>query len=68
MTLTFPILNRSRYVLWLVTGNDKAASLARLYAGDASIPAGRVCRDRALIVADRVAVGQLKIDSQAGVA
>jgi 6-phosphogluconolactonase len=68
MTLTFPILNRSRYVLWLVTGSDKAAPLARLYAGDASIPAGRVRRDRALIVADRAALGQLEIDSQAGVA
>lgn len=68
MTLTFPILNRSRYVLWLVTGRDKAATLARLYAGDTSIPAGRIRRDRALIVADRAAVGQLKIDSQAGVA
>jgi 6-phosphogluconolactonase len=68
MTLTFPILNRSRYVLWLVTGRDKAATLAALYAGDTSIPAGRIRRDRALIVADRAAVGQLKIDSQAGVA
>jgi 6-phosphogluconolactonase len=68
MTLTFPILNRSRYVLWLVTGRDKAATLAGLYAGDTSIPAGRIRRDRALIVADRAAVGQLKIDSQAGVA
>ena len=68
MTLTFPILNRSRYVLWLVTGSDKTATLARLYAGDTSIPAGRIRRDRALIVADRAAAGQLKIDSQAGVA
>jgi 6-phosphogluconolactonase len=68
MTLTFPILNRSRYVLWLVTGSDKAATLAGLYAGDVSIPAGRVRRERALIVADRAAAGQLKIDSQAGVA
>ena len=68
MTLTFPILNRSRYVLWLVTGSDKTATLARLYAGDTSIPAGRIRRDRALIVADRAAAGQLKIGSQAGVA
>jgi len=55
-------------VLWLVTGSDKAATLAGLYAGDVSIPAGRVRRERALIVADRAAAGQLKIDSQAGVA
>src|SRR5207249_7505556 len=29
MTLTYPILNRARRVLWLVTGNDKVDALAR---------------------------------------
>ena len=29
MTLTYPILNRSRRILWLVTGNDKIASAPR---------------------------------------
>src|SRR5262245_35003020 len=58
MTLTFPILNRSRYVLWLVTGSEKAGMLGRLRAGDESIPAGRVRRDRALVLADRAAAGQ----------
>jgi 6-phosphogluconolactonase len=68
MTLTYPILNRSRNILWLVTGSDKAAMLARLYAGDTAIPAGRVLRDHALVMADRAAGGQLKIDSKAEVA
>ncbi len=68
MTLTYPILNRSRQILWLVTGSEKAAMLARLYAGDVSIPAGRVRRDHVLVLADRGAVGQLKIDSKAEVA
>jgi 6-phosphogluconolactonase len=62
MTLTYPILNRSRRVLWLVTGNDKAEMVGRLYAGDTSIPAGRVQRDRALILADRAAAGRDYID------
>jgi len=53
MTLTYPSLNRSRQILWLVTGPDKAGMLARLYAGDPSIPAGRVRRDQALVLADR---------------
>jgi len=59
MTLTYPILNRARCVLWLVTGQDKIDALARLSAGDLSIPAGRVCRDSALVLADRAAAEQL---------
>jgi 6-phosphogluconolactonase len=55
MTLTYPIINRSRRVLWLVTGNDKAAMVRRLTNGDTSIPAGRVNSDHALILADRAA-------------
>ena len=55
MTLTYPIINRSRRVLWLVTGNDKAAMVRRLIDGDTSIPAGRVNSDHALILADRAA-------------
>src|SRR5678809_326549 len=42
MTLTYPIINRSRRVLWLVTGSDKTEMVSSLYAGDTSIPAGRV--------------------------
>jgi 6-phosphogluconolactonase len=55
MTLTYPILNRSRQVLWVVTGSEKAAMLVRLHAGDRSIPAGRVRRDHSLVIADRAA-------------
>jgi len=58
MTLTYPILNRSRRILWVVTGAEKVAMLPRLRAADASIPAGRVRQDRALILADRAAVGE----------
>jgi 6-phosphogluconolactonase len=57
MTLTYPILDRSRRVLWLVTGSEKAGMLVRLRAGDLSIPAGRVRQDRALVLADRAAAG-----------
>jgi 6-phosphogluconolactonase len=59
MTLTYPILNRSRCILWLVTGSDKAGPLVRLLAGDHSIPAGRVRQQNALVLADRAAEGQL---------
>lgn len=53
MTLTYPILNRSRQVLWLVTGPDKAEMVRRFLAGDTSIPAGRIQRDRALLLTDQ---------------
>jgi 6-phosphogluconolactonase len=55
MTLTYPIINRCRSILWLVTGSDKAGPLARLRDADASIPAGRVCQDQAVVLADRAA-------------
>ena len=55
MTLTYPILNRARRILWLVTGKDKVTALARLCAGDVSIPAGRIQRDSALVLADEAA-------------
>jgi 6-phosphogluconolactonase len=57
MTLTYPMLNRARRVLWVVTGGDKKQMLQRLLNGDPSIPAGRVNRERALVLADRAAAG-----------
>jgi 6-phosphogluconolactonase len=53
MSLTYPIINRARGVLWLVTGSEKAGMLPRLLAGDTSIPAGRVRADNAVVLADR---------------
>jgi 6-phosphogluconolactonase len=60
MTLTYPMLNRSRRILWLVTGNDKVDALARLREGDVSIPAGRIQRDQALVLADRAAAATIQ--------
>jgi 6-phosphogluconolactonase len=68
MTLTYPILNRSRRVLWLVTGSEKAGMFARLRAGDQSIPAGRVRRDHAVVLADRAAADRMDSDSKTEVA
>ena len=44
--------------LWLVMGGEKEAALARLRKGDPAIPAGRIRRDNALVLADRAAAGQ----------
>ena len=68
MTLTYPIINRARRVLWLVTGSEKAGMLVRLRAGDASIPAGRVLADHAVVLADRAAAGSIQKDSKIEVA
>ena len=58
--MTYPIINRSRRILWLVTGSDKVGMLMRLRDGDRSIPAGRMGQDNALAIADRAAAGQLE--------
>jgi 6-phosphogluconolactonase len=59
MTLTYPMLNRSRRILWLVTGSEKAEMLARLCAGDRSIPAGRIRQHQALVLADHEAAARV---------
>ena len=55
MTLTYPMLDRSRELLWLVTGDSKVEPLRLLLAGDPSIPAGRIRAASSLVVADKSA-------------
>jgi 6-phosphogluconolactonase len=55
MTLTYPALARADQVLWLISGDDKREALARLLAGDQSIPAGRVEARHSMILADAAA-------------
>ena len=59
MSLTFPVLNAARHRLWLVTGADKAAALRALWAGDRSVPAGRVTREASIVFADAAAAAGL---------
>jgi len=58
MTLTYPILNRSRRILWVVTGGEKIEMLLRLRNEDVTIPAGRIRQDRAIVLADSAAAPQ----------
>ena len=58
MTLTYPMLDRSRCVLFVVTGAAKVPALAKLRVGDKTIPAGRITGERALIIADAAAAGR----------
>jgi 6-phosphogluconolactonase len=57
MTLTYPAIDAARKILWLVTGAEKRDALAKLLAGDTSIPAGRVKNDEIIVVADEAAAG-----------
>jgi len=61
MTLTYPVLNRARRILWLVTGAEKQEMLRWLMDGDQTIPAGKIARDNALVLADRAATAALEV-------
>ena len=55
LTLTYPIIDRARRILWLATGEGKAEMLVRLRAADPRIPAGRVRQAGATALVDRAA-------------
>lgn len=57
MTFTYPVLERARSLLWLVTGAEKVEALRRLRAQDPSIPGGIVPGEHALVLADIAAAG-----------
>ena len=58
MTMTYPLLNRSRLILFLITGAEKAHMLQLLCKADPSIPSGRIRGDSMLLLADKAAAGQ----------
>jgi 6-phosphogluconolactonase len=55
LTLTVPAVNRASQIMFLLAGAAKAAPLARLVAGDPSIPASHVRRDDVVVFADAAA-------------
>ncbi|HZD32251.1 MAG TPA: 6-phosphogluconolactonase [Candidatus Angelobacter sp.] len=57
MTLTYPVIDRARSILWVVTGAEKVKALSQLQSGDTSIPGGRVSRAQAQVIADQAAAG-----------
>jgi 6-phosphogluconolactonase len=58
MTLTYPMLNRARRILWVATGMEKVEMLSLLQMADPTIPAGRVNQANATIFADTAALGK----------
>jgi len=59
MTLTYPMINRARCVMFVVTGGDKVTALAALRSGDRNIPASHVTGQRRLVIADAAAAGSV---------
>lgn len=55
MTITYPVLEAAREIVWLVSGEGKRDALSRLLAGDAAMPAARVRNDHQRLVIDRAA-------------
>jgi 6-phosphogluconolactonase len=68
LTLTYPVINRARLILWLVTGGEKAPMYKRLVAADSSIPAGRVLQNNALLIADSGAAGERPVKGEREIA
>jgi 6-phosphogluconolactonase len=59
MTLTYPVINRARAILWVVTGAEKAPMVPRLIAGDPHIPGGPVAQGNAVLLLDGPAAAQV---------
>ncbi len=55
MTLTYPVLDRARCVLFVVTGAEKVSAMKALLGGDRRIPAARVTGGRTVVMADSLA-------------
>lgn len=60
MTLTYPIINRSEKILWVVTGEEKAEMLNKLLQQDPNIPAGKISQHRAILLTEECAAIALK--------
>jgi 6-phosphogluconolactonase len=58
MTLTYPVINRARQILWVVTGSEKVKALFQLENADLSIPGSQIRRTQALLLADQAAAGE----------
>jgi 6-phosphogluconolactonase len=66
MTLAYPVINRARRIIWVVTGSDKAEALRQLLDGDVLIAAGRISRESALVLADRSPGSRLTAEHKQG--
>jgi len=68
LTLTYPVINRARLILWLVTGSETVPMYKRLQAADQSIPAGRVLKKTRCCSPTMLAAGERKSEGEREIA
>jgi 6-phosphogluconolactonase len=67
ITMTFPVIDSSRRVAFLVAGRDKAAIFHAIRAGDSKLPAARIRPVGELFwFVDQAAAGEEEVSDQAG--
>jgi 6-phosphogluconolactonase len=59
LTLTVPVVNRAREIMFLVAGADKAPAVAALVDGTGTVPASHVRRDATVALLDEAAASHL---------
>lgn len=52
LTLTLPLLNRARSVVWFVVGAERKQAATRLFNDDPAIPASLIQRDNSMCITD----------------
>jgi 6-phosphogluconolactonase len=55
MTLTFPVLDRARFIAFLIEGADKAEALRSIISGGDTVPAARIKNENVFYFADEAA-------------
>ena len=58
ITFTYPLLESSRQIAFLVAGAEKRRMLGLLLGGDTDIPAGRLSKEHVRVFADNAATGR----------
>lgn len=52
MSLTYPLINRAKEILWVITGNEKREMFERFLSKDQDIPAGKINQKNAVVFTD----------------
>jgi 6-phosphogluconolactonase/glucosamine-6-phosphate isomerase/deaminase len=59
MTMTYPVLDAARLIVFLVAGRAKAEAVERVLRGDKTAPAARITNGNVLMLLDREAASRI---------